>query len=64
MRKKYKIVGDLPIANGQSQVSIECPFCEKIFNAYVWSMAGRGKKCPNCSAIHHYRSGEADNGHN
>jgi hypothetical protein len=34
-------------------VKIECPFCGTVVLAYVWSLAGSGKKCP-CGAIHGY----------
>lgn len=31
---------------------IECPFCQTVVRAYWWSLAGSGKKCPKCKAIH------------
>lgn len=37
---------------GKTRVHIECPFCFARFWAYVWSISGGGKKCPNCGAIH------------
>ena len=37
---------------GKSRVLIECPFCLTQFWAYVWSISGGGKKCPNCGSIH------------
>lgn len=36
---------------GKSKVDIECPFCREITTAYVWSLAGSGKKC-KCGALH------------
>ena len=36
---------------GRSTVDIECPFCQEIVTAYIWSLAGSGKKCV-CGAIH------------
>lgn len=39
-------------AMGKSSISIACPFCDYHFIAYVWSLAGCGKKCPQCGAIH------------
>jgi hypothetical protein len=36
---------------GKSYIMIECPFCSKVVKAYVWSLAGGGKKC-ECGAIH------------
>lgn len=59
IREKYKILENLPAANGRTQIVIQCPFCDETFNAYIRSMAGNGKKCPGCSAIHYYRSGVA-----
>lgn len=38
--------------HGRSTVVIECPFCQTKVTAYVWSLAGSGKKCPECGAIH------------
>lgn len=37
---------------GRSRVKLECPFCYERFWAYIWSLCGGGKKCPNCGAIH------------
>lgn len=60
MRRKYEVVETLPAANGRTQIVIQCPFCPEKFNAYIWSLAGNGKKCSSCGALHHYRSGEAE----
>lgn len=38
--------------NGRSSIQIECPFCQEQFTAYIWSMCGGGKKCPDCGALH------------
>lgn len=40
---------------GTSSIDIECPFCQTNTTAYMWSLAGSGKKCPGCGAIHHWR---------
>ena len=37
---------------GKSTVEVECPFCKTWVRAYVWSMAGSGKRCPTCGAVH------------
>ena len=37
---------------GKSSVVIDCPFCGESVRAYVWSLAGSGKRCPGCGAIH------------
>lgn len=40
---------------GKSFYYITCPFCEYVCKAYVWSVAGHGKRCPQCQAMHHHR---------
>ena len=30
---------------GRSSVDIKCPFCGDVTKAYLWSLAGSGKKC-------------------
>lgn len=42
---------------GTSSIDIECPFCQTNTTAYIWSLAGSGKKCPGCGAIHHWQGG-------
>lgn len=39
---------------GKSTCIIICPFCKAETTAFVWSLAGSGKKCSNedCGAIH------------
>lgn len=39
--------------HGTSTVEIVCPFCGTEVEAYIWSLAGGGKKCPECGAIHY-----------
>ena len=41
-------------AMGRSTVWITCPFCDTKVEAYIWSLAGSGKRCPGCGAIHHW----------
>ena len=40
-------------ASGRTLAAIECPFCGCTVQAYVWSLAGSGKRC-ECGAVHHY----------
>ena len=40
--------------NGKSSVFISCPFCGWEVEAYLWSLAGVGKRCPGCGAMHYY----------
>lgn len=35
---------------GKSAVHIECPFCRAVSTAYLWSLAGSGKRC-SCGAM-------------
>ncbi len=37
---------------GKRRIEIECPFCFQEFWAFVWSLSGSGKRCPNCGAMH------------
>lgn len=37
---------------GKRRSRIECPFCLAVFWAYHWSLAGGGRKCPHCGAMH------------
>ncbi|AUR90904.1 hypothetical protein NVP1151O_63 [Vibrio phage 1.151.O._10N.222.46.B1] len=46
--------------HGNSTVDIQCPFCDHVTTAYIWSLAGSGKKCQGkCKDTILYRSGEA-----
>jgi hypothetical protein len=40
-----------PVQNGRSYCYVTCPFCGAEVKAYVWSLAGGGKRCP-CGALH------------
>lgn len=35
---------------GKTRIGIRCPFCEAEVVAYVWSLAGGGKRC-SCGAM-------------
>lgn len=37
--------------HGKSTIKIVCPFCDTKFFAYIWSLAGIGKRCPDCGAM-------------
>jgi len=34
---------------------LDCPWCGCRFKAYNWSLAGGGKRCPACGALHLWR---------
>lgn len=53
--KPYEVIDRVSEA-GRTRIEIECPFCREQFWAYVWSLAGSGKRCPKCKALH-YRTG-------
>lgn len=36
---------------GTSSVTLRCPFCSGRVVAYIWSLAGRGKRC-ECGALY------------
>lgn len=42
---------DIPQANGKTYVMCDCPFCDTTFKAYLWSVKGIGKRCPNCKGF-------------
>lgn len=44
-------------AMGRSSIAIVCPFCHRSLTAYLWSLAGGGKRCV-CGALLN-RVGEA-----
>ena len=46
---------------GRSNVVIRCPFCGSYSRAYIWSLAGNGKRCENrsCCALFVYGTCEA-----
>ena len=37
--------------HGKSTIKIICPFCGHNFFAYIWSISGIGKRCPDCGAM-------------
>lgn len=43
---------DLVRENGRTRIKIACPFCGEVVTAYLWSLAGGGKRCPGCGALH------------
>ncbi len=42
-------LGYYSMPNGRSYIYIKCPFCGTKVRAYVWSLAGGGKKCTGCN---------------
>lgn len=50
--RDYRRTGRVISQIGKRRVEIECPFCNAVFWAYPWSIAGVGKKCTNCGAMH------------
>src|SRR5688572_26090181 len=37
---------------GRSRYEIMCPWCGYTFTAFLWSLAGSGKRCPYCKSLH------------
>jgi hypothetical protein len=56
-KREYTYI-NLSRKRGRSSILITCPFCERKVVAYVWSLAGSGKKC-SCGAHHHWLGGES-----
>jgi hypothetical protein len=56
MNGKPFINKGLVSAHGRSRYNIECPYCHAIVVAYIWSLAGSGKRCP-CGAKHTWLHG-------
>lgn len=50
--REYTVVGERS-AFGRSSIDIRCPFCGRVSEAFVWSLAGSGKRCTNraCRAL-------------
>lgn len=42
--------------HGRSSVIIKCPWCGSEVEAFVWSLAGSGKRCDTCPDVIHYMS--------
>ena len=55
--REWLQVGNATSENGKSRINIRCPFCGREVVAYKWSLAGSGKRCPQCKAIHHWFEG-------
>ena len=52
IRRKYRVLGRTSSPCGQTTITIRCPWCDSSFTAYVWSLAGSGKRCPSCGSLH------------
>jgi hypothetical protein len=50
--REWRHTGRVISEMGRRRIRIECPFCFAHFWAFVWSLSGGGKKCPNCGAMH------------
>ena len=46
--RSFSVISEM----GKRRIEVECPFCFATFWAYVWSLSGGGKRCPNCRAMH------------
>jgi hypothetical protein len=46
--KTFGVISEM----GKRRIEVECPFCLDRFWAYLWSLSGGGKRCPNCGAMH------------
>jgi rRNA maturation endonuclease Nob1 len=46
---------------GTSRHVIRCAGCRHEFTAYIWSLAGSGKRCPSCGVLHTHFGAYLDN---
>ena len=49
----YKTSRETSNGSGRRTRTIQCPFCDCEIEAYVWSLAGSGKRC-YCGAKHDF----------
>jgi hypothetical protein len=50
-RREHERTDGYSVASGRSHCYITCPFCGESVKAYLWSLAGGGKRC-TCGALH------------
>ena len=50
-RRQHSRTGSYSQAQGGSYCYIVCPYCGATVKAFIWSLAGGGKKC-ECGALH------------
>jgi hypothetical protein len=53
-------VKELVTEVGKTRWRIVCPYCNTEVWAFIWSLAGKGKRCPGCGALHTWRSRHGD----
>ena len=53
----FEVIRSEPAESGRSRLLIECPHCHAQEWAHNWSLAGVGKKCGGCGALHLSYSG-------
>lgn len=41
---------------GRAMGRLVCPCCDADVDFYIWSMAGGGKRCPNCAVLLSFRN--------
>jgi len=51
---RYHICYDYYPRFGKTSVKIKCPWCGSVVVAYVWSLAGSGKRCDTCPDVVHH----------
>lgn len=59
-RVPYEILKTIS-SMGTSRHIIQCAGCRYEFTAYIWSLAGSGKRCPACGVMHHRTGADLDN---
>jgi hypothetical protein len=52
-RKEHTGIYDIvSLGRGRQYCKVDCPFCNRVVNCYLWSISGGGKKC-ECGAVIH-----------
>lgn len=44
------VYGLVSLGRGRKSGKVDCPFCNKAVDCYLWSISGSGKKC-KCGAV-------------
>ncbi len=53
---RVRVVSNAP---GRRRLAYACPACGRDCEAFAWSMAGSGKRCPHCNEVAHLSDGRA-----
>ena len=60
MEKQHYVILETISEFGRTRALIQCPLCGTKVWAYIWSLAGSGKRCPGCGAVHTWEHGTVE----